>query len=630
MKRDDKLSRQLGLTERRKRRNLTSRGVLSEAVGGGGDGCPNIGPPEAAEQFVTDTGTGTILGHTYTDVIISQTGLMPGVDVLTYCFYASVGGPDNPVDVSCDGTLGLTQSGILSQPNWANGLPTGWKQYGIGVGYGIKDGWATVAMVPTEGLCNFIQEGGGVSYVYYETNSPAAYVQTYCTFEGTNGLRGEYTTLGGSNGQLVYQTAGGAWGEFAGICHPTVQAGAAYASIQQGNGIFAGVTYAVTGAATGTQSFGLLKAVCAWDGGNDGTTSFARFGSSATTSDPLAADTSSGDRTVMLQTYRDCDTRLLTETRTCDPGGPTFSVETGRVWYYNTLVMSHKDVTITGVPDGYYGYLSNGQLPNGTMESIDASVGGTLTIEPIHRHWFTEADTDRPQWTGEYPMHHLELWDGEPYEAGSTKIVDCDIARGVYGGDIWAYDSGGIGGGSPVNVESTIRLEFLSSSGSVIASYEPAGGTTTTPTLITQADITVPALAQRMRFKQYKKGTGEGYGIVDDLQVNNGPICCPFTNPINATTNPSFDVDLGNDESDDDGGDGSSNVDLTELIRDVALSIDEHRQGGGNLIVDSRDERTISAQTGNVDGDDYPTVVLSEHGLVPGDRISIRGKAKVT
>ena len=51
---------------------------------------------------------------------------------------------------------------------------------------------------------------------------------------------------------------------------------------------------------------------------------------------------------------------------------------------------------------------------------------------------------------------------------------------------------------------------------------------------------------------------------------------------------------------------------------------------GGNLLAESRDEQTISAQTGDVDGTAYRRVTLADYGLGVGDVISIQGKAKRT
>jgi hypothetical protein len=611
MKRDDSLSRQIGRTQRRKRRNLANRGVETPWIGGGGDGdgCPNIGPPEAAQEFRTASGAGSIQGHVYTDVILESTGLIAGVDVLTYCFDAWVGGPANPTDLSCDGTLGLLKSGILSKPNWLNQPKNeGWTVYGDAWGV-QKDGWNALAMYPTEGLCPLTR-------VYYEGGTQNVYLQTYCTFEGTYGVDGRYATLGQFlSGNLWTQTRSDP-NQFAGINHPKIYAGAAIGAIQQGNGIFAGVTYALTGTDTGTQSLGLLRAFSVWDGGDDGTTSYTMFGSTALSSDPLPTGSSSRtERAAYLEVYSDCETTLLNETR-------PKSDEVGRVWYYNTVVMDHKDAFFTGLPDGYYVRLTDGQY--GSMQSITGSSGGELRVQPIHRYWFTEGDTDRPQWTGEWPMHHVEIWNGEP-DVG-TLVKECDIGRGVYGGDVWDYDSAGHGGTAPANVTSTIRLQFLSSANNVIATYEPTGSASTTATLITQADITVPANTQRMRFTQFKRGTGDGFGVVDNLQVNNGPICCPFTNPTFVAVPQIGGTDYDSVNEEDDGTGGETIIDPT----DVDLALDEHRKGGGNLIVESRDERTITAGTGNLDGDDYPRVTLSEHGIQPGDVISIRGKAKAT
>lgn len=609
MKRDDKLSRQLGRTQRRKRRNLDPMGVRTGDVGSAGaDGCPNIGPPEAAREYRTDLGAGSVKGHQYTDVIISQTGLIPGVDVITYCFLAAVGDASNPTDLSCGGKLGLVKSGVLSQPNWGNGI--------------AAEGWSLVKgsayPVSKDGIIALEMTGSStVQYIGSGSGSAFKYLQTAWQYEGTAAHTNTYVSLQEAHvGRLWVELQPGSR-VFAGRSHSSITVGAAYGIQQQGNGIFAGVTYAVTGSATGTQAQGVGRSGAIWDSrGTDGS-SYYMVGGSALTSDPLLAGTGfGGSPGVSMGNFTDNDTHILTEIR-------ERSAEIGRIWYWNTILMDHKDVTFTGLPDGYYVRLTNGRF--GSMQSVAASASGEVKVQPLNRSWMADGSGSRPEWTGEYPMHNVELWDGVPDGGGSTLILDCEIGRGIYGGDIWGYSATGFTGGTVTGVTSTIRLDFLNAAGGIIESYEPTGSSTTAKATITEAGIVVPTNAQRMRFTQWKRGIPGGYGIVDNLQVNNGSVCCPFTNPSYTSVPPSGayvpPVTEVDPEDPDSGGTADANV---------QLAIDEHRQGGGNLVQESRDEQTIAAQTGDVDGTAYTRVTLADYGLEPGDVISVRGQAKIT
>jgi hypothetical protein len=143
------------------------------------------------------------------------------------------------------------------------------------------------------------------------------------------------------------------------------------------------------------------------------------------------------------------------------------------------------------------------------------------------------------------------------------------------------------------------------------------------------ANTLVPLGTTSFRFRLYKTGTDNGWSKAEKVQFNEGTYCCTYSTPSGIVLDDlppyspiewtPYDVVIDSDFTGDVSSDPS-----------IQVAIDEHRQGGGNLVQESRDERTIAAGTGDIDGTPYRKIVLADHGIEAGDVISIRGKAKIT
>lgn len=672
MSRRDKLTRQLGDPRRRKRRNIEpitipSPGGTGAATGGdpptgGGtaDGCPNIGPPESGAVWKTTQGTGSQQGHVYTDVPLTLLGLEDCTKTISYCFCARVGPSDSPSTVSCTSTFGKTHSGLIGRPL---------KMLSLRDWTGNVD---DAKIVRKDGLYA-IEMQAGAQIIYAPIDWPATadlYVQLKYQYEGTAALTDTNVPLEGSSSIYTGRLHSGYPPEqqyqmnFPEI-QITNESGAVYASywVGKSGGLFSNVhrnDLKIAGSSAANAQWRQVHTTKFWhDGSNidDVWVSVIENQPTVGGADPLRSATGA-DATA------DKHFGLYVDSGDCDACG--FSLEpvngVGRVWFWEILLMEHHKVFFEGIPEGYHIVLDdgNGSARWTSRSRNGASAAGDLEVWPVWRGEFGDAfetyylggspdDTDCGGTWGSFPATRLRMYDDDPCNGGSV-VVDCVVDGGIYGGDVWVYDSGGLTDtGTVANVYSTIMLSFLGDSDAVLSYQEPTGANTVAWTRTGSNDLTIPTGTKKLRFTQWKRGAPDGYGEVDDLQVNVGSTCCPYSPPqwqfyipdsAGSETEPGITEGVGISPNDvvynPATGDSYAHIwriwsdDYEAFITatDVYDSIEEHRQGASNILQLGLAERETAGATGSESGTAYPDIVLADYGIEPGQIISVRFQAK--
>jgi len=663
MSRRDKLSRQLGDPHRRKRRNIevvrvpvpgyTGSSGEPPTPGGGTepDGCPNIGPPESGAVFRTSSGTGDQKGHEYTPVLMARLGLDDCTKTISYCFCARVGPSTSPSVVSCNEHLGRIEAGLLAQPLQVPSLRD-WS--------GDTD---SARVIEKDGrLVYEIYLDGGITYApSWWAQRDNLYVQAKHQYEGTAAFFETYVSLDdGQTGRISY-----AYGDCQQVVmnEPYIEAGGAHYQISRSYNLFSNQAYSWLNTRENGHGWRQSYDTKVWYGGGEPTgeswASVLPYQPIIGTPDPVFWSASPGwvSCTIGLASGGKEDSGYACGGEYIWPEG------LGRAWWWDLLIMKHHKVFFQGIPEGYFVILRNPYggpaFASGARSREGASASGELEVWPVWRGAFGDyfetfylgGSADETECGGtdqSYPCYKFELYDGDPCDTGSL-VEECTVNEGFYGGDVWVYSTSGLSPtGTVPDVYSTIRLNVLNNDGDIMESYEPTGANTVAWSRTGYTNITLPNGAAALEFVQWKRGDGDGWGEVDDLQVNVGDVCCPYSPPQWQFYVPTVSSD---GEVDDTAGLGISPNDViynpatgdayahvTRLwsetyeafvtADELYESLDEHRQGAANLLTVSRDERATPGASGAETGDAYPDIVLADHGIEPEQKISLRFQAK--
>jgi hypothetical protein len=219
-----------------------------------------------------------------------------------------------------------------------------------------------------------------------------------------------------------------------------------------------------------------------------------------------------------------------------------------------------------------------------------------------------------------------------------TPILDCDEPL-VWGGDVWAYSSGGFGvstGGSTC-CQTYVKLNFIDLDGNVLSTYGSTGGTNKyAETRVTGVENQlIPLDAVIARFTQVKTGACSCYGVADDLMFSEGPCCIHYSPPIivairnGATIVTSTDGSVIGVSTAVTGVWSTSNS--TFISGDqIYDAITEHSYVNLNVLEDGFAEVCVTKATGDIEGEPWPSVVFAELGMSTAEPLSFRWKVRLS
>ena len=651
--------------------------------GGGTGSCPNLmGHDAVYRQGGEPAGTGTVVQHEYSSIYIATTGLTAGEDVVSFCadLYVRDGAETNPTNVGHSGRMGRRKEGLLYSlgAQGPDGNISGqWPGVQGNGGVLVKKG--IYALEFDRGITQ------GDDYIMLahpgtDTELPyKLYVQAYYNYEGVaSPMLGENAADPDTINLLAtapqgrrYKSLG--YNQQYYMTQPTIgftmDAGATFIDPLQtprGYQMTTGCVYGGlwNGAANtilyranpelALDSSGATAARMKYLQDNDANEPVKMFIASAGygisagdelwyIANPSATPLYSSD-SYFTGNYWWLYLGLSNETgdHNAGIGGlQGLNTDLGKIWWYDVKLFRDHVTKITGLTAGDYVKLVyedeelNDHRYAMSIEAADAN--GEVDMWWNWNSEWTSAlygiSTTAPNFSCRAPISsRFEIWDGPPWDALSTRTwASVDEGYAIYPGDEHEYDSAGLHteGETLSNVGAVLVLDFLDSSGNVITSVESAEFNQTLPTIRTGlANTLIPAGTDVFRFTLEKRGSANGVAWAERVQFNGGSSCCFWSSPVNTYLPPDQDIGDGSAQIiiDPDYTDGGSTSDDPS----VQLAIDEHREGGGNLLIESRDEQTTTSGTGDIDGTAYAKIVLADHGIEPGDVISIRGKAKAT
>ena len=650
--------------ERRKRRNLSDYPAghhASGAVVEPPSGCANLAPLDAGTERCTVQTTSEVAALAYPPVLIEATGLIPGADVISYCYEGKVGPNDGPIYTSCDGNLSLTEDGLVHSDLIDGQVPGGvdafwdrWdKETGILGGYATlrydavnKNYW--VAMWPSTK-----SKVGAVIISKVSQDFPRDNWAMQADFrrvifqEGSGGLDvGVGVVLARSEALGIFDECYG-FGHYAGFVGTPVGHTFRYTAgfwvdlknqIQAGDGFTSWVQddeqegyFRIDGASTGTPFV---------------------------TTDAVNKDTVGGCGLIVCKGWY-------------SDGQFTNTYQEGQ--FQNIYICKSKPIEITDVPTGWYGRLL---LNDGDdLLSAVAESGGSFVFPS--RDSASVGATQYWRW----PFQGFQIFDGAPFGGGVLQL-ECKPARGVFPGDVWTL--GPVGGGkkgkpgySQLDVSAAMELKIYDIDDVVIATYETLGvrseGYTRSirgpdfPQPIRQPgagtrylDIPIPFNASYMIFTPYKRGTADAFACVRNLQVNiGGEACCEYATPgvgvavanfaahgySYVSTDDVIDIDLDGDGFaephvtvvyDEVRSDGSTEGAVQWTGEEIGDTWEEHRNAPINLMkFDGHAEQAGPGDGAAGDpvtgaGYQYGIIDVEDYGIIPGtDMISLRFKGKV-
>lgn len=339
----------------------------------------------------------------------------------------------------------------------------------------------------------------------------------------------------------------------------------------------------------------------------------------------------------------------------------------GRAWFWDPMVMEDQKVYFSGITEGYYVKLtSTGAYDVDPSEAYSVEAADASGNCEVWLNW-RSIDTSRysisttaPEFSAVCPLTRFEIWDGEPWDPGSSVTYSCTVPVGFYGGDWWSYDSTGTQTpGETLPITGKAVLEFLDGTGEPLITdwtttpYERSVETTTVnSTLWTRVgiqNVPVPPGTSAFRFSLVKEGSPEGWVQAKNLQFNQGAECCTYSDPESlqgSVTAPSSGgsgtgtsgtvIAAGDLVSDSVSGTTDYHIrqmwskDDGEYVTAAQIydSIQEHREGASNILQLGLAERQTAGGTGSESGTAYPRITLADHGIEPGQKISIRFQAK--
>lgn len=653
----DTLSRIKEDPERRKRRDLSNYPGINLGAAGGGDvdvppgGCPNLAPSDAAEVKETQQDTAEKAGPVYGTVFLADTGIVPGLDEISYCFEGLVGPPGGNLDVSCDGELALTENGLIFTDLMAGQLPPDgadgfWSRYnketGIFGSTGLK--------LASDGTGYWVEvraNGGGIANIIRNTTEDNDYGNPRDNWAVQVDWR-----------RIYYEAS-------------TRQCGAAVVAARgQDLGIF---DYGYVGG----HYHGFVNAPYGMIG---------RYSSGSWTT--LSTSIQSGDGlTFQIKDYeQECyfladglgstgTPFVTTDAGNLDTEGGVglmcnrslqwYTPEMGDwgCWFQNIIACKQKPITFTGIPTGWYVRLCLRGQPDGQGSECPpqiqlAETSGSVTFPSRGVTWALHNER--------WPFPSVQFWDGDPSGSGVLQL-DCAPSRGIYPGDTWNLDTTGsqVVDNTTLDAQATVELKIYDKDDNVLATYEPTGSISEgfSRSANTQVlGIPIPWNAENgyMIFTPYKRGTSDSYAKVRNLQVNiGGEVCCEYTTPgelvagsAAAAAGLSF-VTIDDVVEDDVDGDGVPEPHVERIYDDgrsdgtpegavmwtgeqIGDSWEEHRESTQNIMdFDGHAEQNgpgvgTAGDPAIACGYDYEPIDVEKFGVIPGtDIVSLRFKGKV-
>jgi len=248
------------------------------------------------------------------------------------------------------------------------------------------------------------------------------------------------------------------------------------------------------------------------------------------------------------------------------------------------------------------------------------------------------------------------VWDGDP-GGGGNLVLECEIPRGIWGGDVYEYFPNGDCNTSETltNAEGYIEMEVYDINDTLLHTNTPAAPSTITTTAWARKNgvlnYALPLNAWYLRFTPKKTGTADAFACFQKLQVNTGGICCAYADPSTGGELSLALIHYPGDLIVAEGGDATADGyagerliqtvwDQTRLLgwtgEEIGDSYDEHHQGTQNIMgFDATSEQNGPGE--GVSGDAewgcgyvYDAIDIDDFGLTAGtDTISLRFKAKV-
>jgi len=651
--------------------------------GGGTGSCPNLMGTDAIYRQGGETaGAGTIVQYTFDDVALGPSGLLAG-DPISFCANVWVRNEAelNPTNVNSNGTMGRRKEGLIyslgHEASSGVDVASSWRFVMNRGGWLVKKGQYALEFDQdvTEGRSMLALNHYGQGHVSGPFNAKL-YVQAYMNYEGVSSpLLGEHSVDPDSINLLLDAPAGRiykgvAYNEQYYMSQPLIGfvKDLGYNWTHNGDvrgfmafhqslyaGLFNGWPGCYLYQMDDTYGGNVLKdsanvQAARIDHMNEPVKMFVSnsdVGISGSPEcyyypNPQAAPiyTSSdywddhGDYYWWLALGIDNDTGLKAAGIA---GYYGLNTDVGKVWW-SEVKLFHDHVTrITGLTPGDYVKLveEDEETNDGryAMSITAADANGEVDMWwNWHEDWRTQLygiDVDAPNFSCRAALSgRFEVWDGPPWEDTSTRTFALyDDGYAFNPGDIHEKGTGLTAGEELDDIEAVVVMEFIDSSGGVIGSVESTPYSNTTP-LVRQgvANTEIPGGTAAVRLRLEKRGSATGTAWVNLVQLNGGANCCSWSVPAYVYLPPAPAIYVPNTGDDQQTIIGDPESDDPN----VQLAIDEHREGGGNLLSESRDERTIGAGAGAIDGDDYTRVTLADHGIEVGDVISIRGQAKTT
>lgn len=330
----------------------------------------------------------------------------------------------------------------------------------------------------------------------------------------------------------------------------------------------------------------------------------------------------------------------------------------GRGWFWEVVVMEDQKVYFTGIPEGYYVQLRGDERYDigdwcRAVEGADASGNCEVWLNWRKADKTRYGITPDSDWNGEFsaacPLDTVQIWDGPPWNGGSI-VYEQTVQSGIYGGDVWNYDATGTQTpGETLTVGGKLRVECLASDGSTLEQYESSEAHSTLWTRVGASNCAVPNGTASFRLTLFKTGSAAGWAQGQFLQFNRGASCCDYSAPIGTTyrVDPVMNLVVGTggggttlatEDVISDTASGTSELHVRQLwsqsdgqfvtAAELVDAVDEHRQGASNILQLGLAERETSGGSGSESGTAYPDIVLADHGIEPGQKISLRFQAK--
>jgi len=651
--RKDRLSRELGAADRRPRAELTYRdtfGVASTvALSTDVGACPNIGPSNAGNEICTIQSTAEVAGTPYNIVNLSDVSVVPGADVLSYCFEGKVGPGTGPILITCNGEWGLLEDGLIYREGF--NYPGGWLDTDLSDFGGAVGDWH-LETPPLDSITRLFGNPAGLyddaelEGLGWSTYHNEAAFQFRVQTPSSRTVAGQRDLVGGMG--VNFDVAGGPfptdmyWGGRAELL-----GAASYVYIGKLNAATHDVVFA---------SIQENSAPTWWMNMSTGKKGLLQHLRGSTTN-PASSDTQwmAGG--------------ILNSAQTGLPGGGQDAVHStrhGRLCFYAS---KHFDYYAGIVRSGLWFWdikvTKNAVVEVRGAASTDywlryahrdyASTGGYLPTLIRARPTDYKLGID-----GEYydwPFRAFEVWTStnasDPTSTGTLVLEECAPSRGIWPGDVWTFSSAGDLSSTQLfagDAQATVQLEFLDASSGVISTYEPTGAQSEAYSRVGTAYLgaPVPYNANRMRFTPYKRGTADAFACVRQLQVNTGSVeCCVYGAPTVGGVNGVVDyVAIAGLHYVDLDGDLYSEPYVKQIWDSInstlvpgsaiTVSYDEHRTGSQNLVdLDGYDIHSGpgvgssgAASTGR--GYEYGAIELFNYDLSSGDLFSVRFQARLT